>query len=140
MPIRFRRTFKILPGVKVNVSKGGVSLTLGPRGLRFTFGKNGITRTIGIPGTGISETSYIAKNEPDSEKEENAKKNSRKRKRQHTEEDDDAVGCFPCGCIVFLVFAAVVGYFAAIAYGIIPRTYLSDALQNVTQWLQNLGL
>ena len=140
MPIRFRRTFKILPGVKVNVNKGGVSLTLGPRGLRFTLGKNGITRTIGIPGTGISETSYIAKNEPDSEEEKNSKKNGRKRKRKHTADEDDEFGCFPCGCILFPVFALVVGYFAAIAYGIIPQNYLSDVFQGLTQWLQNVGL
>ena len=126
MPIRFRRTFKILPGVKVNVSKGGVSLTLGPRGLRFTFGKHGITRTIGIPGTGLSETSYIAKDEPDSEEEKETKKNGRKRKRKRPSGDDDEVGCFPCGCIVLPLFTAVVAYFAAIYYGMIPKNYLSD--------------
>ena len=62
MPIRFRRTLKVAPGVKLNFSKSGVSTTVGPKGFHFTFGKRGVRRTVSIPGTGISEVDYIKKN------------------------------------------------------------------------------
>jgi hypothetical protein len=55
MAWRFRvyRRVKVLPGVHVNLSRSGPSLTLGARGAHVTFGKRGVTRTIGIPGTGV---------------------------------------------------------------------------------------
>ena len=57
MPFRFRKSFKILPGVRLNVSKGGVSTSLGGRGHEVNVGKRGVKTTLGIPGTGISYTS-----------------------------------------------------------------------------------
>ena len=53
---RFRRSFKILPGVRWNLNKGGSSFTFGGRGYRYTVGSKGSRSTIGIPGTGISYT------------------------------------------------------------------------------------
>jgi hypothetical protein len=53
VPLRFYRRVHVLPGVSVNVSKSGPSLSLGVRGAHVTFGRNGVTRTVGIPGTGI---------------------------------------------------------------------------------------
>src|SRR6266404_4902339 len=55
---RFRRTLKILPGVRFNLSKSGASVSLGPRGLHFTIGPRGTRTTVGLPGSGISWTSY----------------------------------------------------------------------------------
>ena len=46
MAIRFRKTKKILPGVKLNLSKSGVSVTAGVKGASIN---------LGIPGTGISK-------------------------------------------------------------------------------------
>ena len=54
---RFYRRVRVLPGISVNVSKSGPSLTIGGRGAHVTIGKRGITRTVGIPGTGIYYTS-----------------------------------------------------------------------------------
>src|SRR5258706_15241308 len=59
MPIRFRRTFKILPGVKINVSRHGVSTTVGTRGMHLTFNRYGVRQSVGLPGSGVSETSYL---------------------------------------------------------------------------------
>lgn len=59
MPIRFRKTFKLLPGVKINVSKHGISTTVGPRGMHLTFNRYGVRQSVGLPGSGLSETSYI---------------------------------------------------------------------------------
>nr|BDD45869.1 hypothetical protein 18 [Desulfobulbaceae bacterium] len=56
MAIRFRRTMKIAPGVRVNVGKRGVSLSGGVRGANVTVGKTGVRTTAGIPGTGLSYT------------------------------------------------------------------------------------
>lgn len=55
MAIRFRKTKKILPGVKLNLSKSGVSITAGVKGASINIGKNGVYRNLGIPGTGISK-------------------------------------------------------------------------------------
>lgn len=57
MGFRFRRTLKIAPGVKLNLSKSGPSLSLGPRGAKYTTGPRGDRATVGIPGTGLSYTS-----------------------------------------------------------------------------------
>ena len=51
MALRFRRSIKIAPGVKMNVGKRGInSLTVG----RFSLGRRGLHFNFGIPGTGLS--------------------------------------------------------------------------------------
>ena len=55
MAIRFRRSIKILKGLKVNVNKNSVGLSVGRRGLGYTINSKGRkTSHIGIPGTGLS--------------------------------------------------------------------------------------
>jgi Protein of unknown function (DUF4236) len=54
--LRFRRTFRIGPGLRLNLSKSGVSASVGRRGLWLTVGPRGTRETIGLPGTGISYT------------------------------------------------------------------------------------
>jgi Protein of unknown function (DUF4236) len=54
MGLRFRRTVKIAPGLRFNVSRSGVSLTAGPRGASINFGAKGAFANVGIPGTGLS--------------------------------------------------------------------------------------
>lgn len=58
MGFRFRRTIKILPGIKLNLGKKGVSLSAGVRGAHLTFSKDGARTTVGEPGTGMSYTKY----------------------------------------------------------------------------------
>jgi hypothetical protein len=57
MPFRFYRRKQIIPGVRIDLSRSGPSLTFGVRGAHVTVGGRGITRTTGIPGTGIFYTS-----------------------------------------------------------------------------------
>ena len=45
-----------MPGVYVNLSKSGASLSLGPRGATGTIGPGGVRGTLGIPGTGLFYT------------------------------------------------------------------------------------
>jgi hypothetical protein len=56
MGLRFHRTVRLLPGLRLNLSKSGVSASVGTRGAWFTFGRNGTRTTVGLPGTGISYT------------------------------------------------------------------------------------
>lgn len=56
MGLRFRRRFTIIPGIRLNVSKSGVSASIARRGAWFTFGRKGTRTTLGIPGTGLSYT------------------------------------------------------------------------------------
>lgn len=51
---RFRKTFTIFPGVRINLSKTGVSGSLGGNGATLNVGKQGEMVTVGIPGTGLS--------------------------------------------------------------------------------------
>jgi hypothetical protein len=55
---RFYRRLRIFPGLSVNLSKSGPSLTVGMRGAHLTMGPSGVRRTVGIPGTGIYYTSH----------------------------------------------------------------------------------
>src|SRR2546430_1988898 len=54
--VRFRRTFKLLPGNPLNISKGGPSLSFGGRGFHYTIGRGQRRTTVGMPGTGMSYT------------------------------------------------------------------------------------
>jgi hypothetical protein len=56
---RFRKTFSILPGVRINLSKTGVSSSIGGHGATVNVGKNGPMVTLGIPGTGLSYRTSI---------------------------------------------------------------------------------
>jgi hypothetical protein len=58
MGFRFRRTMQIVPGLRLNFSRSGPSVSFGPRGLHYTVGMKGTRATIGIPGSGLSWTSY----------------------------------------------------------------------------------
>src|SRR6201996_4934831 len=59
MGFRFQKRLNILPGVRVNLSKGGGSTSLGPRGADVNIGRDGVTTNAGIPGTGLSYRSKV---------------------------------------------------------------------------------
>ncbi|KMY53333.1 hypothetical protein AC623_04445 [Bacillus sp. FJAT-27231] len=57
MGLGFRKSFKIAPGVRINVSKRGIGVSAGVRGLRYSINSSGQRRTTAsLPGTGISYT------------------------------------------------------------------------------------
>ena len=52
--MRFRKSVKITKGVKLNLSKSGPSLTVGPgKGISFNVGSKGAYLNWSIPGTGV---------------------------------------------------------------------------------------
>lgn len=61
MALRYRRSKKILPGVRLNINKNSVGLTLGGKGLKYTINSKGKkTATVGIPGTGLSYSKNLS--------------------------------------------------------------------------------
>ena len=53
--LRFRRSIRIAPGIRLNLGKRGISASVGVRGAHETFHISGRrTTSVGIPGTGIS--------------------------------------------------------------------------------------
>lgn len=51
--MRFRKSISLGGMGKVNISKSGLSMSVGTRGASATFGKKGTYVNYGIPGTGI---------------------------------------------------------------------------------------
>ncbi|MBS1726417.1 MAG: DUF4236 domain-containing protein [Armatimonadetes bacterium] len=64
MGLRFHRSFKLFPGVRLNVSKSGFSTSFGVRGATINVGPRGVRGTVGIPGTGLSYSAKIAPGAP----------------------------------------------------------------------------
>lgn len=65
MGFRFRKSVKIIPGVRLNFSKSGVSTTLGGRGASLNIKHGRKTKmTVGVPGTGLSYSEHFGSNTP----------------------------------------------------------------------------
>ncbi|MFK8770166.1 DUF4236 domain-containing protein [Aeromonas caviae] len=61
MGFRFRRSITIIPGVRLNLSNGSPSLSVGPRGASISFGSRGTYANIGLAGTGLSYRTRLDK-------------------------------------------------------------------------------
>ena len=55
---RLWRRARILPGVRLNLSKSGLSWTFGLPWWHLTRGKRGTTETVSLPGTGVRFTRH----------------------------------------------------------------------------------
>jgi len=66
MGLRFRRSVKIVPGLRLNFSTGGISATIGPRGASVNLGSRGAFLNLGLPGTGLSYRSQLVGGGPSS--------------------------------------------------------------------------
>ena len=56
MGMRFRKSKKIAPGVRLNLSAKSASISIGPKGFKKTFSTSGrVTTTVGIPGTYVGK-------------------------------------------------------------------------------------
>jgi len=147
MPIRIRKSFSLFPGVKVNMSKGGVSVTVGRKGFHLNFSKRGVRQTVGLPGSGISESSYVFKNKDEDKKEAESEKEA-----QSSEEDEakpkhsrskrtvkEQVSS-PWGFFFFVLIALFFIYFGGNAFGLLPPNLITNFLHMLTQWAQQIGL
>nr|DAP79765.1 MAG TPA: Protein of unknown function (DUF4236) [Caudoviricetes sp.] len=61
MGFRYRKSVKIAPGVRMNFSKSGASVSVGGKGGHVTVNSKGETRVgASIPGTGVSYTEKVS--------------------------------------------------------------------------------
>jgi hypothetical protein len=58
MAFRFRRSVRIFPGVRINLTRRGASLSAGVKGAHMTVSDRGTRTTIGVPGSGAFYTDY----------------------------------------------------------------------------------
>lgn len=62
MGLGIRKSFKIAPGVRINVGKKSAGISVGCKGLRYSINsRTGSRATASIPGTGISYTTSTKK-------------------------------------------------------------------------------
>ena len=54
MGFRFRKSIKIMPGLRLNLSRSGISANVGVRGANVSVNSRGTFLNAGIPGTGVS--------------------------------------------------------------------------------------
>jgi Fe2+ transport system protein B len=146
MPVRFRRTFTLFPGVKVNVSKSGMSITVGRKGFHLNFSKRGVRQTTGLPGSGISHTSYLFKNgeeaeeQKEAEKEERAAEKAGEKPKRRTRRTVREHATSPWGFFLFVFIALFFIYFGADAFGLLPPNLIANFLSTLTQWARQVGL
>lgn len=57
MGFRFRKSLRIAPGIRINLSKSGISTSLGGAGASINLSSRGTRHTVGLPGTGLSFSS-----------------------------------------------------------------------------------
>jgi hypothetical protein len=148
VPVRIRKSFNLFPGVKVNMSKGGMSITVGRKGLHLNFSKRGVRQTVGLPGSGISESSYLFKNKDDEDKKEKemeqeeraSEEAEEKPKRQRARRTVRERVASPWGFFAFVFIALFFIYFGASAFGLLPPNLVTNFLHTLTQWAQQVGL
>jgi tetratricopeptide (TPR) repeat protein len=59
MGFRFWKRIQVAPGVTLNLTKSGPSLSVGPRGAKVTVGGRGVRASVGLPGTGMYYTTKL---------------------------------------------------------------------------------
>ncbi len=152
MPVRFRKSYNIFPGVRMNISKGGISFTVGKSGAHLNFSKRGVRQTVGIPGTGVSESSYIikndVKNDTESETEKPARRNKPSSKKPNNSVDEELLENDAQEVPVrrrhsppwMILLGIVVIYLGALVLQLIPTDFLSHWLLAITHWIRGMGL
>lgn len=73
--MKFRKRIKIFPGFSINLSKSGISSTVGAPGLSLNFSKKGTALNTGIPGTGLYDRHHL--NSPSQTKTQNGRGSER---------------------------------------------------------------
>ena len=122
-----------------------MSISVGRKGFTLNFSKRGVRETVGLPGTGISHTSYLFK---DDDKEEEKKESTKEERESETEDKPKRRkrrtirehASSPWGFFAFVIIALFFIYFGANAFGLLPPNLLTNFLQTLTQWARQIGL
>jgi hypothetical protein len=59
---RFRKSIRVLPGIKLNFSRTGISTSVGTPGAMVNFSERGTRATVGLPGSGLSYSTLLSTN------------------------------------------------------------------------------
>lgn len=98
MALRFRKTFKLGPGARLNVGKRSASVRVGGKGFGLTTGTAGTRATASIPGSGLSYTTKLG--------------GSKKRRQSNDPKAGDVVqGFVTLGIIVAVIVGLVIWVF-----------------------------
>ena len=60
MGLRFRQSFTLFPGVRLNLGKRGMSASFGVPGATLNLSGRGVRATVGVPGSGMSYSTVLA--------------------------------------------------------------------------------
>lgn len=58
MGFRFRQSIRLFPGVRLNFSKTGTSVSIGGKGATTNISNRGVRNTVSLPGTGLSYSTF----------------------------------------------------------------------------------
>jgi hypothetical protein len=64
MGLRFRKSVRIIPGVRLNLGLRGASVSVGGHGVTYNIGAKGSRVTLGLPGTGVSYSQTVSRQNP----------------------------------------------------------------------------
>lgn len=99
--LRFRKSVKIAPGVKLNINKNSVGISAGVKGARVSVNSKGQkTTSVGIPGTGIS---YVNRT--------SSKSKAKTDTQNNLENYHNAVPCKPLYCRTWFVVLLLLLFF-----------------------------
>ncbi len=99
MGLRFRKSIKIAPGVKLNLNKKSTSVTVGAKGKHYTVNSNGkTTKTVGIPGTGLS---YSITSDSSNQKASKKSKSTAESNNTKPKKKNGCAGCLTSFLVVF---------------------------------------
>jgi uncharacterized membrane protein YdbT with pleckstrin-like domain len=134
------------------VSKGGISFTVGAKGYHLNFSNRGVKQTVGVPGTGVSHSTYLFEDDDDDQKE---KKNASDARRKQSTRKQKAADTTPKdhediieesaasrrrtpGWVLLLGILVI--YLGALVLGLIPTNFLSQVLRTLLEWTRSVGL
>ena len=115
MAWNFRRRKKIAPGVYINMSKKGISTTIGLKGASMTFGPNGTYMNTSIPGTGLYNRKKIGSHGKQGATSQNS------HSMYYNSSKETNTGCSSTGIITFILF--VIGCFCLLMNDIVPMKF-----------------
>lgn len=118
MGLRFRKSKKIAPGVRLNIGKKSASVSFGTKGAHYTINSKGKrTTTVGIPGSGISYTSSSG----GGKKKRSTNHSHTKTSSPSNKNNGSCLTTLSLGMLVLLLLCAVIGFIAFVfAFAWIP--------------------
>ena len=114
MGLRFRKSIKLAPGVKLNLNKKSTGITIGGKGAHYTVNSRGKkTASVGIPGTGLSYSTSTGGENGKSTKSYSSKTTA-------SSNNNNGSGCGGCLLVFFGICLAIAVLSFILTYAWIP--------------------